>query len=85
MAHIIRLPDDNVVKKILHFKVTGIWKRGNRGEIDKLSGIRLWDYKRETLENESKQEVTGEIFKGRHWLKRAVLPNMIMMMIVQSK
>ncbi|GFU21733.1 uncharacterized transposon-derived protein F52C9.6 [Trichonephila clavipes] len=30
-AHIIRMLDDNVVKKILQFKVTGIRKRGRPG------------------------------------------------------
>ncbi|GFW97779.1 hypothetical protein TNCV_1425421 [Trichonephila clavipes] len=28
MTHVIRMPDDNVVKKILQFKVNGIRKRG---------------------------------------------------------
>ncbi|GFU34298.1 hypothetical protein TNCV_697801 [Trichonephila clavipes] len=28
MAHIIRMPVDKVVKKILQFKVAGIWKCG---------------------------------------------------------
>ncbi|GFU26121.1 hypothetical protein TNCV_5105711 [Trichonephila clavipes] len=28
MTHIIRMPDDNVAKKMLQFKVTGIRKRG---------------------------------------------------------
>ncbi|GFU84972.1 hypothetical protein TNCV_3896991 [Trichonephila clavipes] len=28
IVHIIRMPDDNVVKKILQFKVTGSRKRG---------------------------------------------------------
>ncbi|GFW95993.1 hypothetical protein TNCV_4174201 [Trichonephila clavipes] len=58
MAHIIRMSNDNVVKKVLQFKVTGIRKRGRPRQMGRLSGI--WDYKRENLENKSKQEVIME-------------------------
>ncbi|GFU92312.1 hypothetical protein TNCV_1338931 [Trichonephila clavipes] len=60
IAHKIRMPDDNNVKKMLQFKVTGIWKHGRRRlKREILRGISLWDYKGENL-NESKKEAVME-------------------------
>ncbi|GFV63925.1 hypothetical protein TNCV_3787981 [Trichonephila clavipes] len=69
MAHIIRMPDDHVVQKILQFKVTGIRKRGcprlrweDSVELD--IGIiteKSWRTK------ERKKVHYGGIFKGKHW------------------
>ncbi|GFS99436.1 hypothetical protein TNCV_35811 [Trichonephila clavipes] len=62
------MPDDNVVRKVPQFKVTDwdseAWKA--KAEMVRLSGIGLWDYKRENLENKNKQEVImEEILKER--------------------
>ncbi|GFY13072.1 hypothetical protein TNCV_666341 [Trichonephila clavipes] len=47
----------------------------------RLSGIRLWDYKRENLENKSKQEVFMEESSKEGTSPRgAVLPDMMMRM-----
>ncbi|GFW42878.1 hypothetical protein TNCV_734111 [Trichonephila clavipes] len=60
IVNIIRMPDDNAVKKILLIKATRIRQRGRLAEMDRFSGIRLWDYKQENLENKSEQEVNME-------------------------
>ncbi|GFS47308.1 hypothetical protein TNCV_4862701 [Trichonephila clavipes] len=69
MAHIIRMLDGNVVKKLLQFKVTGIRKRG-RPRLrwaDSVESIRLRDYKGENLESKSKHTRghNGGIVKGK--------------------
>ncbi|GFS60461.1 hypothetical protein TNCV_947081 [Trichonephila clavipes] len=63
ISHIIRMPNDNVVKKVLQFKShwdSEAWK--TKAEMGGLIGTRLWDYKRANLENKSKQEVIMEEF-----------------------
>ncbi|GFS76493.1 hypothetical protein TNCV_1621141 [Trichonephila clavipes] len=47
-------------------------------ELRRLSGIILWDSKRENLENKRKQEVMEESSKEGTGLGGAVLPDMMM-------
>ncbi|GFU69298.1 transposable element Tcb2 transposase [Trichonephila clavipes] len=49
MAHIIQLPVDKAFKNELQFKVIGV-----EAQMGRLSGTRLWDYKREKLENKNR-------------------------------
>ncbi|GFX61782.1 hypothetical protein TNCV_1382801 [Trichonephila clavipes] len=68
---------DNVVKKLLQYKVTGSRKRGRqRVRPARLNGIRHWDYKRENLENEGEWAVTME---ETSMVQDMILPDMMMM------
>ncbi|GFS56852.1 hypothetical protein TNCV_2660821 [Trichonephila clavipes] len=77
MANTIRMPDDSF-KKILQFSHWDLdaWKI--KAQMDRLSGIRLWDYKRENLEKEGEHEVTlEESLREGIGPQEAVLPDMM--------
>ncbi|GFV00226.1 hypothetical protein TNCV_3322771 [Trichonephila clavipes] len=60
------------------------WK--TKDEMGRLSGIRFWDYKRETFENKSKQEVIMEEYsKESTGPPRAILPDMIIIILKWSR
>ncbi|GFT28123.1 hypothetical protein TNCV_645061 [Trichonephila clavipes] len=61
MTHIIWIPDDDLSKRYCSSK--SHWDsevKKTNAEMDRLGGIRFWDYKRENLDNEGEQEVTME-------------------------
>ncbi|GFW77861.1 hypothetical protein TNCV_4627401 [Trichonephila clavipes] len=59
------MPNDNVVKK--GTAVQSHWDSEaskTKAQMGRLSGIRLWDYKRENLENKNKQEAVQAVIGG---------------------
>ncbi|GFX42831.1 hypothetical protein TNCV_5071951 [Trichonephila clavipes] len=69
------MPDDNVVKKILQIKVTGIRKRGKLRLRGADSGELNFEIINEKTLGEQKSIRVhyGGIFKGRQWLTKSCL------------